>query len=210
MEHDEIDDGVHLLWVGILLEGSLVGVALILSWFGLFDHLQPLHELNAAKLWQGLVWGVMATIPMLLLPVAIHFFPTRLLQPIRDFCQTRLQPIFRDSSWLELAILSLLAGLGEELLFRWCLQGGITSLLAERSGIIAAATVGLIVASILFGLCHWVTTSYGLIALFIGAYLGLAMIWTDNFLVPAVAHALYDFIALIYIVRMEPRGISYN
>jgi hypothetical protein len=54
---------------------------------------------------------------------------------------------------------------------------------------------------VIFGVCHWVNYSYGLTTMIVGAYLGWTMILTDTFLVPAVAHALFDFIAFLYIVR---------
>jgi membrane protease YdiL (CAAX protease family) len=202
MDEPEIDGDVHLLWVGLIVEGLLIAIALLLAVVGLYDHQQPLDKIHSAEIWQGLTIGGLATLPMLGYLAVFHFLPTRWLKPMREFCETRLAPLFRSSTWLELLILSLLAGFGEELLFRWCLQGGITSLLTERAGYPAAAAIGLTVGSILFGICHWVNASYGLTTLAIGIFLGLTMIWTGNFLVPAVAHALYDFVALIYIARM--------
>lgn len=74
-------------------------------------------------------------------------------------------------------------------------------MLSERAGAELATIIGLIVASVLFGLCHWVNNSYGLTTLAIGLFLGATMIWAENWLVPAFAHAFYDFVALLYLVR---------
>jgi membrane protease YdiL (CAAX protease family) len=202
MDEPVIDGDVHLLWVGLIVEGLLISVALLLAMFGLYDHRQPLDEIHSAEVWRAAAFGGLATLPMLGFLAVFHFAPTQWLAPMREFCENRLAPIFRGSTLLEMLILSLLAGFGEELLFRWCLQGGIASLLAEQAGDPAATVIGLTVGSILFAICHWVNACYGLTTLAIGFFLGLTMIWTGNFLVPAFAHALYDFVALIYISRM--------
>ncbi len=203
MDRNETDGVVHLLWVGIVVEASLILVALVLALWGLYDHRQPLQKLNLSQSTQFMVWGIAATIPLLVFLVVFHFSPIAAFRPMREFCRVHLQPIFQGSSTAELAILSILAGIGEELLFRWCLQGGISSLLETRAGMGAAMIIGLMVASILFGLCHWVNTGYGIMTMTAGAYFGLVMIGTGSWLVPAVAHALYDFVALLYIVRMD-------
>jgi uncharacterized protein len=49
--------------------------------------------------------------------------------------------------------------------------------------------------------CHWITRTYALLAALVGLYLGGLWLWTGNLLVPIVAHALYDFVALIWILR---------
>ena len=52
--------------------------------------------------------------------------------------------------------------------------------------------------SLLFGLAHAMTTSYFVIASLVGAYLGwLAMTYAD-LIAPIIAHALYDFVAILY------------
>lgn len=204
MDDPDRDDDVHLLWVGILVEGGLIGIALFLSWFGLYDHEQRLAEFLQDDILKMIGWGVVATIPLLFYLLLFHFWRPTFFQPMRDFVAQRLHPLFRKSSLLEMAILSLLAGLGEELLFRWSLQGGLTSVLEPQAGVVIATSIGLLIASILFGLCHWVNRTYGITTLIVGIYLGGLMIWSGSVLVPMVAHALFDFVAMIYIARSVP------
>jgi hypothetical protein len=45
-----------------------------------------------------------------------------------------------------------------------------------------------------------VSLTYAVIAALIGAYLGAIMLLTQNVLTPIVAHGLYDFVALLYLV----------
>jgi membrane protease YdiL (CAAX protease family) len=59
---------------------------------------------------------------------------------------------------------------------------------------------GLLLASLLFGLLHPLTVMYFVLASLVGVYLGCWQLATDNLLVVIVAHALYDFVALVYLV----------
>jgi membrane protease YdiL (CAAX protease family) len=215
----EADDDVHLLWVGIVVEGGLIAVALFLAWWGLYDHGQPLDQLLGKNPAQAPLpqleiagWGLLATLPLLIVLAGFHFLRPPFVQlsfdrftflrPMQDFVQSELHPLFRSSTLFEMFLLSMLAGVGEELLFRWCLQGGITSLFAPSIGVPTAAAIGMLVASILFGLCHWVNNSYGITTLIVGFYFGGLMLLTGSVLVPMITHALYDFVAMIYIGRV--------
>lgn len=204
MSSTEPDPEVNLVWVGVILEGGLIIVALVLACFGLYDHSQPLRQIDWPTCQHSLVWGTVASLPMLVYLVVFHFWTPSFLQPMQEFVIENLYPVFRGSTIFEMLLLSVMAGFCEELLFRWCLQGGISSLLESRTGQPVSLTIGLLVASILFGLCHWVNTSYGMTTLFVGVFLGLTMIWSGSFLVPAMAHAIFDFVALIYISRLTP------
>ena len=193
---------VNVMKLGLIVEGGLLGLALLLGWFGFCDDRQPLNELNWEIGARSILWGSVATFPMLLYLVVFHYWQPKFFEPMREFVATQLKPVFQRSTAFEFLLLSLLAGLSEELLFRWCLQGGITSLLETQFGISVAVVVGLAVASILFGVCHWVNSAYGITATLIGFYLGAVMIWSGSWLVPAVAHALFDLVALVYISRL--------
>ena len=59
-------------------------------------------------------------------------------------------------------------------------------------------------AALLFGAAHWLTATYALLAGLIGLYLGALFLLTENLLVPAIAHAAYDVVALSVLVRMKP------
>jgi hypothetical protein len=87
------------------------------------------------------------------------------------------------------------------MLFRGVIQNAIADQFVDPVGVAA----GWIAASLLFGLLHWVTLSYAVLATLIGLYLGGLWIVTGNLLVPAVVHALYDFWALVYLVRFRHR-----
>lgn len=89
---------------------------------------------------------------------------------------------------LRIAILSLGAGVSEELLFR-----GVFQVFAQSQVPVALAIV---LPNILFGALHWRTALYALIAGLVGVYLGALFWWSGNLIAPIVAHAAYDAYAL--------------
>ena len=57
----------------------------------------------------------------------------------------------------------------------------------------------------MFGLAHSVTRTYAILATIIGLYFGWLWLATGNLLVPITTHAVYDFLALVYFVRIRAR-----
>jgi membrane protease YdiL (CAAX protease family) len=82
------------------------------------------------------------------------------------------------------------------MLFRGVVQGRLARWLGPWQGLAAA--------SLLFGLLHPISLTYVLLAAAFGAYLGWFWMTTDNLLAVIVTHALYDFLALVYLLR-RPR-----
>jgi membrane protease YdiL (CAAX protease family) len=61
---------------------------------------------------------------------------------------------------------------------------------------------------VIFGLLHPITPGYILIAGLMGAYLGGLWMLNGNLLTVMVAHALYDFVALVLLLREKPARSS--
>lgn len=156
-------------------------------WLGI-DPLQTLH-LSAG----AIILGVAATVPLLLglrWTLITPWPPVRrLVQQVQD----QLGPVLASRSSGDLALLALLAGSAEEVLFRGVIQGGLARWVPD--------VLAVMVASGVFGLAHFLTLSYAMLAGVAGAYLGMLYLVEGNLLVPVVAHALYDFVALTYLVR---------
>jgi uncharacterized protein len=141
----------------------------------------------------ALALGAAAALPLLL---GLWWTLTTGLSSVRrlvTLVEEQLGPVLVSRSLAELAFLAGLAGLSEEVLFRGVLQAGLSLLLPD--------SMALVIASLLFGLAHFVTPAYALLAGVAGLYLGLVFLLQGNLLVPIVAHALYDFVALTYLVR---------
>jgi membrane protease YdiL (CAAX protease family) len=112
---------------------------------------------------------------------------------LRELQQTLFQPLFAPLSIAELAAISALAGLGEEIFFR----GAVT------------AAAGWPAATLAFGVCHVGLTRrswmLGVWATGAGAILASLAIVSDGLLAPIVAHASYDFAALVWLRRQARR-----
>jgi membrane protease YdiL (CAAX protease family) len=141
-------------------------------------------------------YGVAAALPLLGL---LRWCLRSQWEPMRrlvDLVEEHLTPYLTGASVGGIVLVSLMAGIGEEVLFRGVIQAG----LADR--LPAWLAVG--IAAVLFGVAHWLTVSYAVFATLIGIYLGILFVVTENLLAPLIAHALYDVIALSVLVRLRP------
>jgi len=181
----------RIAWLAILFEAGLLLVAQFLGW--VLD-VSPLENLRAS--FRAVAWGLLATLPLLGGMLLVSHSSWGPFRRIAEEIDEHLLPLFRNCTTLELALIALAAGFGEEALFRGALQGGLVGLLFPAAGIA--------LASVLFGLAHMITPTYAVLAALVGLYLGGLFIWSDNLFVAIVTHASYDFVALSYLVSRRP------
>ncbi len=140
-----------------------------------------------------LLWGLAAVGPMLISFVIAG----DLRQTVSDLLGRSLA----TCRWYDLLALAVLAGLGEEVLFRGALQPWLSQW--HPLG-------GVIVVNLLFGLAHALSIKCFLFAFIVGMYFswlytGIPSVHpgfdNDNLLRPVVAHAVYDYIAFLVVVR---------
>ena len=169
-----------------LFEGGLALAALGVGWL---LEINPLEHL--AWDWRAVGWGVACTVPTFILFYVSYRFPVGELRRIREFLTRELAPSLSGLHWYDLILLSVLAGVSEELLFRGLLQPWI----------------GQPWCNLLFGVVHWITPLYALLAFVIGGYLSWTMTVTDpqNLLTPIITHALHDYLAFLMIVAAYRR-----
>jgi uncharacterized protein len=141
----------------------------------------------------GIAEGMAATLPLAGLFCVMVRWPVGPLARIKHFSEHVLRPMLRSCTVIDLLGISILAGLGEEMLFRGAVQGSLQQWLS--------LWLAVFISSVFFGLMHAITPTYALVAALIGVYFGVVWYWTDNLLVVTVAHALYDFLALLYLMR---------
>jgi membrane protease YdiL (CAAX protease family) len=195
------DQRRNITAIAFAFEGGLGILALT---FGLWLDHWPLPGVElTAEAWPAqqtaVLWGIAATVPMLLgMWLGDRFAFGPLLEVKRDV-ERLVVPMFANCSILDLALISLAAGFGEEMLFRGLLQSGLAEWLRPPLG----PWVAVLAASFAFGLVHMVSTAYAVLATLIGVYLGVLLLCSGNLLTPVVAHGLYDFIALLYLVRFR-------
>jgi uncharacterized protein len=180
----------EIIVLAVFLEGGLAPVSLFVGWL---LHHPPLDRFTWSA--RHAAWGVVAAIPLILMFLAIMRWPIGPLLRIRKFWDLEVSPLFAHSTWSEMAMVAIAAGVGEEMLFRGVLQAAITAWLG--------VLWGLAVTSILFGLLHPISIPYVIFTGLIGFYLGAVSILSGNLLTVMVVHALYDFGALAYLIRLR-------
>jgi uncharacterized protein len=183
--------------LAVFFEGGLALLSLLLGWR--LGH-PPLRHFVWSL--EDALWGVVATLPLLTLFLAILKWPIGPLARAKHFCENEVEPLLHDSSWSEIGLVSLSVGVSEEMLFRGVFQAALTNWLG--------VPMGLGLASVLFGLLHPISVPYMVMAAFLGLYLGTVWIVSGNLLTVIVVHTLYDFAALSYLIRIRPphRGNS--
>jgi len=155
-------------------------------------------------------WGVLAALPMLALFGLCLALPLGPFRRLREVVDQMILPLFAESRGIDILLIAALAGVGEELMFRGLIQTGLSDWLV-RSGSVGGwgESVGpwmaVATAAVIFGLLHAVTVTYAVLATLIGFFLGWLYLATGNLLTPIVAHALYDAVALTWLLWRRRR-----
>ena len=176
-----------LLKISVLVEGGMFIAALLLGLlFGV-----PFWEEARIGLASAAA-GVAAGLAMLAAAAAVTESSLPFAVQMRKDIE-RLLGLFRGATLVDFLLISALAGLGEEALFRGLLQ----TWLAGHTGLPLA--IGLAAAA--FGLAHFISWAYVAFAAILGLLFGGIYAWSGNIAVPMIAHAAYDFVALCYVYR---------
>jgi uncharacterized protein len=201
-----LHDPDDLFRTAIVFEGGLGVLALFLGWLIGPDPraLIPIAGLETLPiLGKNVLWGIATAIPMLLFVEGIQRVDCKSVQELHRLSQEGVIRSLMKLSPLELVLISLCAGVGEELFFRgWFFHfiaelGFLKDLGSTGMNISISALLGLVFSSLLFGLVHPLTKLYFILATLIGLYLGAVMMWTNSLVVPIVCHAFYDAFQLI-------------
>jgi membrane protease YdiL (CAAX protease family) len=180
-------DRKTLLLVTLFVEGGLYVFGLLLM--GGPSALQAKFNLS----WSAMGYALLLCLPMF---ATLYFSVRSKWEPLSQLSQEieeKIAPIFENCNIIDLGIIALLAGVGEELFFRGWLQGALTNRLGVWTGIL--------ITSIIFGLAHYLSLTYAIYAGLTGLYLGVIYQISGNLYIVMVIHALYDFIALMHLIR---------
>jgi len=182
----------------VFFEAGLAPLSLGLGW--LLGH-RPLERFGWSV--RDATWGIAAAIPLILMFVAMLRWPVGPLRWSKKFFDTEVAPLLASSTWWEIAMMSVSAAVGEEMLFRGVLQPALSGWLGVPGG--------LVVTSLLFGLLQPISIVYVVMTTFLGLYLGIESLqikvaWFvgGNLLMVMVTHAVYYFAALAYLLRIRP------
>ncbi|MEZ5895897.1 MAG: CPBP family intramembrane glutamic endopeptidase [Parvularculaceae bacterium] len=137
------------------------------------------------------VWaGIAATAPLLL---ALYWFIHTKVDALAKFRRSQLD-FFAEAGIeftpMRIAVISLAAGVCEEMLFRGFLQ----TLFAAA----AHPALAIVASSLVFGALHMRTLLYAVISTIVGIYLGALFVATNDLVAPMICHGVYDVAALAY------------
>jgi len=184
----------------VTFEGSIVLVAAVagsLTGYPPWVHLPPDGKTAALDIAVGLA----GCVPLLIGLVAMVRWPIRLWGDLVQFVEHQVVPMFRGATVPQFALIATLAGIGEEALFR----GVLLDLFSGWWGL----AVAIAATSVLFGLVHYLTMSYAVLAAGIGLYMAVLLrLQQGSLLAPIVTHAVYDFVALVYLTGRTPAAGS--
>jgi membrane protease YdiL (CAAX protease family) len=148
-----------------------------------------------APLVHAIARGLLATLPMLVIFWVLVNSNWPMMKQLREQVQWLIDEMFPSRSIAQFATVAILAGVGEELLFRGALQ----SILGNWTSPI----MGLAITSLLFGFAHALSKLYFVFAVAVGAFLGWMTLKYNDLVAPMVAHGVYDFLALVYLSRRK-------
>ena len=170
-----------LLILTCLVEGIVLMLALIIArYYGI--KLLPLTQNVFRDIVIGTI-GAMFPLALFMLLLSEKAVGIPSLGSLRSIIINDIKAIFSESKLPDLCFISVCAGLAEELLFRGVIQ----------------AKLGIVGASIIFGLLHFITPAYFVVATIMGFYLGFLFQYCDSLLIPIQLHFIYDLGALIYL-----------
>lgn len=159
---------------------GVVGLGLV-WWLGIPLQWQGLAPAEALLL--GVLGAGLTYLLLLLVSKIPGLFPDDLGRQMRG-----LYRFARSYSWPVLVALSVLAGVGEELLFRGAVQGLALDYLPSWAAVLVAA--------VLFGAVHYVSFTYFVMATGLGLVMGSAYQLSGSLTLVMVWHAVYDMIAI--------------
>lgn len=182
----------HPIVFAFAFEGGLAVVAIGLA---LIFGLRPWLAIEFGG--EALGHSVLATAPLVVAMLALMQLRWQWVRHLDRIVREHLLPLFRDAGPMAVAGVALMAGIGEELLFRGVIQAGLSGLLGP--------VTALALSSLVFGLAHALTVAYFILTCLMGLYLGWLYQASGNLLVPIAVHFLYDWIVLSWYLSSARR-----
>jgi membrane protease YdiL (CAAX protease family) len=193
----EIDDDQPgrdvIIMFAVFFEGGLAPLSLVLGWW--LGHPPLAHFAWDVR---HALWGVLASIPLVLLFLIMLRWPIGPLRRIASFTMDEFVPMLAGSTWSDIALVALSAGVGEEMLFRGVIQCSLQGWLGIGMGLTAA--------SALFGLLHPISIPYIMVMMVLGLSLGGEFLLTGNLISVIVTHTFFDFALMAYLLKFQYHG----
>ena len=186
----EIDAPGHdaIITLAVFAEGGLAPLSLLLGW--LLGH-PPLRLFSWDP--RGALLGAAAALPPVLGLIALLRRPFGPFVRVKRFFVTEFVPLLGNSTWPDLVLIAVAAGVGEEMLFRGVFQSSLVDAIGT--------TPGVVLASLLFGVLHPISIPFAVINFTMGLYLGALYLFTGNLLAAMACNGTYNFILMAHLLR---------
>lgn len=149
--------------------------------------------LTGNALVETLLWGLLPVLPLLAGFATLFYVNWRPLRELRETLGHGLRALFPTNRNFDILLVSLAAGVGEELLFRGFLQGWLT----ESFGLAA----GVLLASLAFALAHSLSWAYAIFAFLAGLFFAYLFFASGSLVAVILTHGIYDYFAILYYLR---------
>lgn len=173
----------RLLTITALLEGALFALALAGAWL---TGTRPPMTVDVLRM---LLAGATGAVLALLVISWVQTGDGPLSGRLREDMRVVLL-IFDEASLLDVVLVVVLAGIGEEALFRGFLQTWLSGHIGVHLAIVLTA--------LLFGLVHAISAPYALYAWVMGLALGYVFYMGSSLPAVMLAHAVLDFVAIVW------------
>ncbi|MEX0595758.1 MAG: CPBP family intramembrane glutamic endopeptidase [Candidatus Paceibacterota bacterium] len=181
-----------IILIGFLTEGVLSLLWFISYYFELIHPASRTYSLINSSI---LIYNL--TLPLLLLNYLLFIrFPN---QTRKDFLASKVFPLCQILSWPSALLISIMAGVGEELFFRDLVLNLFYSNYAHSTW---GAILAVLLSSLAFAIIHFIgqiKSSLELICIYtiVGIYFSGIYLYTDSVFICIAVHAIYDFLAII-------------
>ena len=185
----------------VQIEGGLAVLAILIAYFAEIPLLAMLIFEPKAFL-----FGFLGIVPAVLFCWLVYKLPTKAVVFTRQFMRSIYFDFVRHCSVLQLLLVAIMSGIGEELFFRGVLQ---TTIAQWCGGGTHGLVWGILITSALFGLVHPINKLYVALCFIIGVYLGLIFaVSGNNLTAPIILHAGYNFV--VFLAMPQLIGFSTN
>ncbi|MBV6343079.1 CPBP family intramembrane glutamic endopeptidase [Candidatus Magnetobacterium casense] len=167
--------------LAVAVEGGLLLLAAVLSGrlhIGLvFGSERPLRDCLVALAW------TLPPVAVFVISLSEMAMSLSFMRTMRQFVINHIRAMFINTTFVDVVFICILAGVGEEALFRGIVQ----------------VKFGIIWGSVIFGLLHFVSPAYFVFATAMGLYIGWVFTLYNSLFVPILIHFLYDLGAIVYL-----------
>ncbi|GIW82675.1 MAG: hypothetical protein KatS3mg105_4482 [Gemmatales bacterium] len=181
-----------IFFVGFWFEMSLGLAAIGAGWLFGYPTLKLIR-------WQmdAVGWGLLACAPMLLVFCVTVAWPIGPFAGLERISQEIIRPLFESCTLWQSGLVVARSRLG----VKSCSSVVCCSRFSSTGWVVVPA---FLISNLLFGLLHPLTFTYFVLATIMGYFLSYVVFLTDNLLPVILAHGIYDFVALIYVVKFMP------